>query len=41
VDEALLVNLGKELEAQQIDPIRTTVVQSQRAMTTWIVRKTA
>jgi SAM-dependent methyltransferase len=41
VDEALLANLGKELEAQQIDPIRTTVVQSQRAMTTWIVRKTA
>jgi SAM-dependent methyltransferase len=41
VDETLLVKLTKELHAQQIDPIRTTVVQSQRAMTTWIVRKTA
>jgi len=41
VDEALLVRLTKELHAQLADPIRTTVVQSQRAMTTWVIRKIA
>jgi tellurite methyltransferase len=41
VDEALLVNLTKELGGQLIDPLKTTIVQNQRCMTTWVVRKNA
>lgn len=39
VDEALLTKLAAELGGQLIDPLKTTVVQNQRAMTTWVVRK--
>ena len=39
VDESLLVNLTNELGGQLVDPLKTTVVQNQRCMTTWIVRK--
>jgi tellurite methyltransferase len=39
VDEALLVDLTRKLGGQLLDPIKTTVVQDQRAMTTWVVRK--
>ena len=39
VDEALLMHLTKNLGAQLVDPIKTTVVQNQRCMTTWIIRK--
>jgi tellurite methyltransferase len=39
VDEALLVNLTQELGGQLADPLKTTVVQNQRCMTTWIARK--
>jgi tellurite methyltransferase len=39
VDEALLLRLTAELGGRLADPIKTTVVQSQRCMTTWIVRK--
>ena len=39
VDEALLVNLTRELGGQLADPLKTTVVQNQRCMTTWVVRK--
>jgi tellurite methyltransferase len=39
VDEALLMTLTKELGGQLADPLKTTVVQNQRAMTTWVVRK--
>jgi tellurite methyltransferase len=39
VDEALLVELTRTLGGQLLDPIKTTVVQDQRAMTTWVVRK--
>jgi tellurite methyltransferase len=38
VDEGLLVQLTKELGGQMIDPLKTTVVQNQRCMTTWVVR---
>jgi tellurite methyltransferase len=31
--------LTAELGAQLVDPLKTTVVQGQRCMTTWIVRK--
>jgi tellurite methyltransferase len=39
VDEALLVKLAEELGGQLGDPLKTTVVQNQRSMTTWIVCK--
>ena len=41
VDEALLGQLTKELGGEMIDPLKTTVVQNQRCMTTWILRKAA
>ena len=39
VDERLLVTLTSQLGGQLVDPIKTTVVQDQRAMTTWAIRK--
>jgi SAM-dependent methyltransferase len=39
VDEGLLVKLTEELGGQLADPLKTTVVQNQRCMTTWTVRK--
>ena len=39
VDEALLMALTARLGGRLLDPIKTTVVQGQRAMTTWVVRK--
>jgi len=39
VDEALLTKVAAELGGQLIDPLKTTVVQNQRAMTTWVMRK--
>jgi tellurite methyltransferase len=39
VDEPLLVELTEELGGQLEDPLKTTIVQNQRCMTTWIVRK--
>jgi tellurite methyltransferase len=39
VDEALLCSLTTRLGGELADPLKTTVVQNQRAMTTWVVRK--
>jgi SAM-dependent methyltransferase len=39
VDEALLLRFTAELGGQLADPLKTTVVQNQRCMTTWTVRK--
>jgi SAM-dependent methyltransferase len=39
VDEALLLRLTSELGGQLVDPLKTTVVQGQRCMTTWVLRK--
>jgi tellurite methyltransferase len=39
VDEPLLLKLTEELGGLLGDPLKTTVVQNQRSMTTWIVRK--
>jgi tellurite methyltransferase len=39
VDEDLLLRFTAELGGQMADPLKTTVVQNQRSMTTWIVRK--
>jgi len=41
VDEALLLHLTQELGGQLMDPLKTTLVQNQRAMTTWVLRKLA
>ena len=39
VNESRLVDLTRHLGGQLLDPLKTTVVQDQRAMTTWVVRK--
>jgi len=39
VDEALLVQLTEELGGELADPLKTTIVQNQRCMTTWVVRR--
>jgi SAM-dependent methyltransferase len=41
VDEALLLRLTEDLDGQPADPLKTTIVQNQRCMTTWVVRKNA
>jgi SAM-dependent methyltransferase len=41
VDEPLLRNLAEELGGQLADPLKTTIVQDQRCMTTWILRKSS
>jgi tellurite methyltransferase len=41
VDEALLLQLTEQLGGHLGDPLKTTVVQNQRAMTTWVVVKHA
>jgi len=39
VDEIYLVDRTRTLGGKLLDPIKTTVVQNQRSMTTWVVRK--
>jgi SAM-dependent methyltransferase len=39
VDEAMLMALTRRLGGELVDPLKTTVVQGQRCMTTWVVRK--
>ena len=39
VDEPNLLEWAARLGGELADPIKTTVVQDQRAMTTWVVRK--
>lgn len=39
VDEALLMRWTTELGGDLLDPLKTTVVQGQRAMTTWVLRR--
>jgi tellurite methyltransferase len=41
VDEAMLMHLTAELGGELLDPLKTTVVQNQRSMTTWVLRKRA
>lgn len=41
VDEPLLMELTGELDGVLVDPLKTTVVQGQRCMTTWVVKKKA
>lgn len=39
VDEEMLLELTDELDAVLVDPLKTTVVQEYRCMTTWVLRK--
>jgi SAM-dependent methyltransferase len=39
VDERMLVEWTERLDAQLLDPIKTTNVQQQRCMTTWCLEK--
>jgi tellurite methyltransferase len=39
VDEELLVETTRALGGRLLDPIKTTVVQNQRSMTTWALQK--
>ncbi len=39
VDEEMLLDLGREMNAILVDPLKTTIVQDYRCMTTWVLRK--
>jgi SAM-dependent methyltransferase len=39
VDEEMLLDLTEELGAVLVDPLKTTIVQDYRCMTTWVLRK--
>jgi hypothetical protein len=39
VDEALLGSMTERLGGEMADPLKTTVVQNLRSMTTWVLRK--
>ena len=39
VDEPMLTERTASLRGELLDPLKTTVVHDQRAMTTWVVRK--
>jgi SAM-dependent methyltransferase len=39
VDEAVLLKITEEMGGLLVDPLKTTIVQDYRCMTTWVVRK--
>jgi SAM-dependent methyltransferase len=39
VDEAVLMQMTKQMDAVMVDPLKTTIVQDHRCMTTWVLRK--
>ncbi len=39
VDEAALMSMTAQMDALLVDPLKTTVVQAHRCMTTWVLRK--
>ena len=39
VDEPMLLDLTRDRDAELVDPLKTTVVQGSRCMTTWVLRK--
>lgn len=41
VDEAMLLDATAALGGNLADPLKTTIVQNQRCMTTWVIRKAA
>jgi hypothetical protein len=41
VDQAMLLDCTSRLGGELLDPLKTTVVQDQRCMTTWVARRWA
>jgi len=39
VDEAVLLQMTRQMRGILVDPLKTTIVQDYRCMTTWVVRK--
>jgi len=39
VDEEMLLDFTDEMDAVLVDPLKTTIVQDLRCMTTWVLRK--
>ena len=39
VDEGVLLEMTRQMNAVLVDPLKTTVVQDYRCMTTWVLRK--
>ncbi len=39
VDESALLEMTRQMDAVLVDPLKTTIVQDYRCMTTWVVRK--
>lgn len=39
VDEAELMQMTQQMNAVMVDPLKTTIVQDYRCMTTWVLRK--
>ena len=39
VDEETLLRLTDQLNAVLVDPLKTTIVQDHRCMTTWVLRR--
>ena len=39
VDEAVLLQMTRQMAGILVDPLKTTIVQDYRCMTTWVVRK--
>lgn len=39
VNEEMLLELSQEMDAVLVDPLKTTIVQDHRCMTTWVLRK--
>jgi hypothetical protein len=39
VDEAELMRMTTQMNAVLVDPLKTTIVQDHRCMTTWVLRK--
>ena len=39
VDEPALLDMTRQMDAVLVDPLKTTIVQDHRCMTTWVVRK--
>jgi hypothetical protein len=39
VDEEMLLDLSEKMNAVLVDPLKTTIVQDYRCMTTWVLRK--
>ena len=39
VDEAVLLQMTRQMNGVMVDPLKTTIVQDHRCMTTWVLRK--